>query len=406
MIERTLLALVDTIITEFNKMAFVSGPRQVGKTTLAQHYQRGFSQSLYLNWDTLSHQKRILTDPAFLEKENREPDQPFLVVLDEIHKYARWKNYLKGTYDHYKDEFQFLVTGSGRLDLFKKGGDSLLGRYFSVLLLPLSIGELSGQFNGFDAFKLGLNNPPTASQDRRSAYRHLFRFGGFPEPFSRGRIDFYNLWFAERKRVLVREDIRDTSAIRNISLLEHLAHLIPHRVGSPLSINAIREDVGVAFETARDWIALLEQFFYLFRILPYTTRVARALRKETKAYLFDWAEIENDSIRFENLVALHLFKAVQVWQAQGNRAISLNFIRNKEKREVDFVLSERGKPFCLIECKASGEELAPNLVYFQEKLEVPVAVQLLHQSGICQKRRAGGMIQWIISADRWLPMLP
>ena len=406
MIERTLLALVDTIITEFNKMAFVSGPRQVGKTTLARHYQRGFSQSLYLNWDTLPHQKRILTDPAFLEKENREPDQPFLVVLDEIHKYARWKNYLKGTYDQYQDEFQFLVTGSGRLDLFKKGGDSLLGRYFSVLLLPLSVGELSGQLSGFDEFKQGLIDPPADSQEQRNAFQQLFRFSGFPEPFSRGRMDFYNLWFAERKRLLVREDIRDSSAIRNISLLDHLAHLIPYRVGNPLSINALREEVGIAFETARDWITLLEQFFYLFRIAPFVTRVARALRKETKVYLFDWAEIEDDSARFENLIALHLFKAAQVWQAQGNRMIGLNFIRDKEKREVDFVLSEQGKPLCLIECKTSRKELAPNLLHFQEKLEVPVAVQLLHESGVCQKRRAKGMTQWVISADRWLPLLP
>ena len=406
MIERTLLALVDTIITEFNKMAFVSGPRQVGKTTLAQHYQRGFDQSLYLNWDTLPHQKRILTDPTFLENENREPDQPFLVVLDEIHKYARWKNYLKGTYDQYKDEFNFLVTGSGRLDLFKKGGDSLLGRYFSVLLLPLSIGELSGELNGFDAFKQGLNSPPTDSPERRSAFGQLFRFSGFPEPFSRGRMDFYNLWFAERKRLLVREDIRDTSAIRNISLLDHLAHLIPHRVGNPLSINALRQEVGIAFETARDWITLLEQFFYLFRIAPFSARVARALRKETKVYLYDWAEIEDDGTRFENIVALHLFKAVQIWQAQGNRMIGLNFIRDKEKREVDFVLSEQGKPLCLIECKTSRKELASSLLHFQEKLEVPVAVQLLHESGVCQKRRAKGMTQWVISADRWLPLLP
>ena len=406
MIKRTLLALVDTIISEFNKMAFVSGPRQVGKTTLAQHYQRSFDQSLYLNWDTLPHQKRILTDPAFLEKENREPDQPFLVVLDEIHKYARWKNYLKGTYDQYKDEFKFLVTGSGRLDLFKKGGDSLLGRYFSVLLLPLSIGELSGQLNGFDAFKQGLNSPPADSQERRGAFQQLFRFSGFPEPFSRGRMDFYNLWFAERKRLLIREDIRDTSAIRNISLLDHLAHLIPHRVGNPLSINALRQEVGIAFETARDWITLLEQFFYLFRIAPFSTRVARALRKETKVYLYDWAEIEDDGTRFENIVALHLFKAAHVWRAQGNRMIDLNFIRDKEKREVDFVLSEQGKPLCLIECKTSRKELAPNLLYFQEKLEAPVAIQLLHESGACQKRRAKGMTQWIISADRWLSLLP
>ncbi len=406
MIERTLVTPVNTIITEFNKMAFVSGPRQVGKTTLAQHYQRQFSQSLYLNWDTLPHQKKILTDPAFLEKENREPGDPFLVVLDEIHKYARWKNYLKGMYDQYKDEFQFLVTGSGRLELFKKGGDSLLGRYFSVLLLPLSLGELSGQLNGFDAFKQGLNDPPADSQERRSAYQQLFQFSGFPEPFSRGRSDFYNLWFAERKTLLVREDIRDASAIRNISLLEHLAHLIPDRIGSPLSTNALREDVGIAFETARDWIVLLEQFFYLFRITPFANRVARALRKEAKVYLFDWAEIENDSIRFENLVALHLFKAVQLWQAQGDKIINLNFIRDKEKREVDFVLSVRGNPLCLIECKVSGKELAPSLVYFQEKLKAPVAVQLLHESGVCQKRHAQGMTQWIISADRWLTLLP
>ena len=406
MIKRTLTGIVDTVITEFNKMAFVSGPRQVGKTTLAQRYQQQFSQSLYLNWDTLQHQKRILTDPAFLEKENREPGLPFLVILDEIHKYAHWKNYLKGTYDQYRDEFQFLVTGSGRLDLFKKGGDSLFGRYLSVVLLPLSIGELGGRLNDLEVFRQGLNAPQSDSAEQRNAYQQLFHFSGFPEPFSRGRVDFYSLWHTARKALLVREDIRNTSAIRHISLLEHLTHLIPQRVGSPLSINAIRGEVGVAFETARDWITLLEQFFYLFRIAPFTTRLAHTLRKETKAYLFDWVEIEDHSLRFENLVALHLLKAALTWQAQGNGIINLNFIRDKQKREVDFVLSKQGKPFCLIECKASRQELSPHLIHFQEKLGVPVAVQLLHESGVCQKRRAGGMTQWVVSADRWLALLP
>ena len=227
MIERTAIGLIDTIMTEFHKMAFVSGPRQVGKTTLAQQYQRRFGQSVYLNWDSLPHQRTILTDPAFVEKENRDPTRPFLVVLDEIHKYARWKNYLKGLYDQYHEEFRFLVTGSGQLELFKKGGDSLLGRYFSVGLLPLSLGELSGRLTGLAAFEQGLNSPPPATPDRREAYEQLFRFGGFPEPFSRGRADFYNLWQAERKALLIREDIRDASAIRHISLFEHLAQLIP-----------------------------------------------------------------------------------------------------------------------------------------------------------------------------------
>ena len=406
MIERTAIGLIDTIVTEFHKMAFVSGPRQVGKTTLAQQYQRRFGQSVYLNWDSLPHQRTILTDPAFVEKENRDPTRPFLVVLDEIHKYARWKNYLKGLYDQYHEEFRFLVTGSGRLELFKKGGDSLLGRYFSVGLLPLSLGELSGRLTGLVAFEQGLNSPPPASSDRREAYEQLFRFGGFPEPFSRGRADFYNLWQAERKALLIREDIRDASAIRHISLFEHLAQLIPQRLGSPLSINALREDVGVAFETARDWLLLLEQFFYLFRLTPFTTRVARALRKEAKVYLFDWAEVEDESIRFENLVALHLLKAVRLWQARGDKTLSLNFIRDKEKREVDFVLSDRGRPVCLIECKASEKELAPSLVYFQNRLSVPTAVQLVHTPGVCQKRRAQGMTQWVISADQWLALLP
>lgn len=406
MIERTAINLIDTIITEFHKMAFVSGPRQVGKTTLAQQYQRRFGQSLYLNWDSMPHQRTILTDPNFVEKENRDPTRPFLVVLDEIHKYARWKNYLKGLYDQYKDEFRFLVTGSGRLELFKKGGDSLLGRYFSVVLLPVSLGELSGTLKGRAEFEQGLDSPPAAAPDRRSAYEQLFRFGGFPEPFSRGRADFYNLWHAERKTLLIREDIRDASAIRNISLLEHLAQLIPQRLGSPLSINALREDVGVAFETARDWLLLLEQFFYLFRLTPFTPRVARALRKEAKVYLFDWAEVEDESIRFENLVALHLLKAVRLWQARGDKTFSLNFIRDKEKREVDFVLSDRGRPVCLIECKTSEEELAPSLVYFQNRLKVPTAVQLVHKPGVCQKRHTQDMTQWVISADRWLALLP
>ncbi len=406
MIERTPVAVVDRIISDFNKMAFVSGPRQVGKTTLAQRYQERFSQSLYLNWDSVLHQKRILTDPAFLDKENRDPSRPFLVVFDEIHKYARWKNYLKGLYDEHKNEFRFLVTGSGRLELFKKGGDSLLGRYFSVPLFPLTQGELTGRLQGVKEFKQGLQDTPRGSTADHASYEQLFQFSGFPEPFTHGTVDFYNLWFTERKTLLFREDIRDASAIREISLLEHLGHLLPERIGSPLSLNALKGEVGVAFETVRDWLLLLEQFFYLFRLMPFTARLSRALRKESKAYLYDWVEIEDEGRRFENLVALHLLKAVRLWTAMGEKGINLNFVRDKEKREVDFVLSEGRRPFCLIECKAADETPSPSLVYFQKKLNVPVAVQLLHKSGVCKKMRANGATRWVISAEQWLPMLP
>ncbi|MGH7961278.1 MAG: DUF4143 domain-containing protein, partial [Candidatus Binatia bacterium] len=237
-------------------------------------------------------------------------------------------------------------------------------------------------------------------------YEQLFHFSGFPEPFTRGSAEFYNLWSTERTTLLVREDIRDASAIREISLLEHLAHLVPERIGNPLSINALREEVGIAFETARDWLLLLEHFFYLFRITPFSGRLARALRKEAKAYLLDWVEIADEGKRFENLVAVHLLKAVRLWQAMGEKDLSLHFLRDKEKREVDFVITERGQPVCLIECKATDTALAPSLVYFQQKLKAPIAVQLVHARGVSQKRRAQGLVQWVVSADRWLALLP
>ncbi len=406
MIKRTAIEIVGEIIEQDKKMAFVSGPRQVGKTTLARQYQTQFGQGLYLNWDIPTHQKRILTDPLFFEKESRNPGEPFLVILDEIHKYARWKNFLKGSYDQGKEDFRFLITGSGRLELFKKGGDSLLGRYFSVPLFPLGLGELTGKLTTLKDFKKLLESPPSVSAEGRERYSHLFRFSGFPEPFARGTSTFYNRWFAGRKTLLLREDIRDASAIREISLLEHLAQLIPDRVGNPLSLNALKIDVGVAFETIRNWMLLLEQFFYLFRLAPFTGRIARTLTKENKAYLFDWVEIENEGVRFENLVALHLLKAVRLWKAMGEGEPNLHFLRDKEKREVDFVLSEKGKPLCLIECKSTEESLTPNLLHFQKKLSVPTAVQVLHKTGVCKKMHIEGLTQWIISADQWLSILP
>lgn len=406
MIERTPIGVIHEIIEKDHKMAFMSGPRQVGKTTLAKHYKERFGQGLYLNWDNVAHQKKILTDPLFFEKENRNPKKPFLLIFDEIHKYRRWKNYLKGIYDDYKDEFRFLITGSGRLELFKKGGDSLLGRYFSVPLFPLGMGELRGKLIPFSQFLERLNDPSPSTQEDIERYRHLFRFSGFPEPFVRGTASFYNRWLSEYKTLLIREDIRDATAIREISLLEHLSHLIPERVGSPLSLNALKEDVGVAFETIRDWLLTLEQFFYLFRVGPFTGKLTRTLRKESKIYLFNWVEIENEGFRFENLVALHLLKATRLWKSTGEVHLDLHYIRDKEKREVDFVLSQKGRPLLLIECKVSDLTLSPHLIYFQKRLNALHAIQLVHHPEICKKFRAEGFTQWVISADRWLSALP
>lgn len=402
MLDRHLQAHVATVIEEYRKMAFVSGPRQVGKTTLARRTLSGFGQGTYFNWDFIPDQKRLLKDPYFFEKENRDPTKPFLVVLDEIHKYARWKNLLKGAYDRYREEFRFLVTGSGRLDLFRAGGDSLMGRYLPLPLFPLSVGELTGKPVGWREFLARLDDPPPPDSSAQTCWETLFRFSGFPEPFLKASASFHQMWFQQRKGLLLRDDIRGATQIREISLLEMLSHLIPERVGSPLSINSLREDLGVAFETVRDWVEVLARFYYLFRVPPFGGSLARTLKKETKTYLYDWSEVEDEGRRFENMVALHLHRAVQTWRATGQGDPGLGYVRDKEKREVDFVLTDRSRPVCLVECKFRDETLSPHLAYFQERLGVPHAVQLVHPAGVMKRVRDSGRTRWVVSASRWL----
>lgn len=405
MLERTIESFLRETIYKWNKMAFLSGPRQAGKTTLSQKLLEDNGQGVYFNWDVITDQKKLAGDPYFFEKVSRDTQRPFLTVLDEIHKYARWKNYLKGAYDGYKNDFKFLITGSGRLDLFKKGGDSLLGRYIGVPLFPLTVGEILKHKPSVADFKLSLNDMPSPTAEATEAYKQLFSFSGFPEPFTNAEERFYRIWFEERKTLIVKEDIRNTVNIREISLMEMLTHLIPERVGSPLSINSLREDIGVAFETVRDWVDLLDRFYYLFRVSPFSSSIKRALKKESKVYLYDWVEIVDESFRFENIIALHLLKAIKTWKATGDVPLALNYLRDKEKREVDFVISENKRPLCLIECKYSSEEAWPALLYYQQRLKVPYAVQVVHKEGVSKKMTNENGVVWIVSASQLLKIL-
>lgn len=405
MIERIIESFLIEALYKWNKMAFLSGPRQVGKTTLSQKMLENIGQGVYFNWDVITDQKKLANDPYFFEKISRDMQRPFLTILDEIHKYAKWKNYLKGAYDKHKNEFEFLITGSGRLDLFKKGGDSLLGRYIGVPLFPLTVGEILKNKPSVADFKSFLSDLPPAMPEAAEAYVQLFSFSGFPEPFINAEEKFYRIWFEERNALIVKEDIRDAVNIREISLMEMLTRLIPERIGSPLSINSLREDIGVAFETARDWVELLSRFYYLFKISPFSSSIKRALKKGSKVYLYDWVEVTDGSLRFENIVALHLLKAVKTWKATGDVPLELNYLRDKEKREVDFVILENKKPLCLIECKYSSEDAWPALSYYQQKLKVPYAVQVVHKKGVLKKLTNDVGVLWIISASQFLKVL-
>jgi predicted AAA+ superfamily ATPase len=375
------------------KLVLLSGPRQVGKTTLARDWASAQAKaaSLYLNWDD-PHDRDAILKRGFLENRALRA-----LVLDELHKYARWKAWLKGLYDREGRRLQVVVTGSARLELFQKSGDSLLGRQESLRLHPFSVGELvHGELRAppEDWLRVAVPSVPT------DLWKHLERRGGFPEPFTRDDALQHRRWATSRRNLLVREDLRELSHIRELSLVEHLAILLPGRVGSPLSVNALREELRVAHDTLSSWIDALDRLCYCYRIAPFHRRIARSLTKNRKLYLWDWSQVEDDGARFENQVASHLLKAVHAWTDIGHGEFELRYVRDKEGNEVDFVVTERNRPLVLIECKLADEAAAPALLKFGEALGVP-QVQLLRAAGVDRVR---GRTR-VVSADRYLAAL-
>jgi len=358
-----------------DKMVFISGPRQVGKTTLAKQIGDGFFKEKYeyLNWDNRADKKNILngTYPAGMQ----------LFIFDEIHKYRNWKNYLKGEHDKYKEKFHILVTGSARLDIYKKGGDSLLGRYHSYRLHPLSLGELAGGNKNYIPFKEIDFQRHNGSHTE--IFNKLLKFGGFPEVFIKQDEKELRRWHNERIDRLVKEDIRDVEDIRDISAMDVLTEILPGKAGSLFSLNSLREDLNVTHKTISSWVDILEKFYYHFRIYPFRSSVIKSLRKEPKLYLWDWSQIEDEGVRFENMAALHLLKLCHfLSDAEGYKA-QLYYLRDKEQREVDFLVSVEGKPWFCVEVKSSfRDNISTPLAYFSKKLKIPFSYQVVKQEGI------------------------
>ncbi len=326
-------------------MVFVAGPRQVGKTTLARqilHSKKG-----YLNWDVAEHREQIL---------KRELPVSPLWVFDEIHKYRAWRNFLKGIYDNKLKTQQILVTGSARLDFYRYGGDSLQGRYHLLRLHPFSVAEL------------GLT--------RAGDFSDLLQLGGFPEPFLSGSAVEARRWSREYRSLLVREELEGIERVLDIGTLELLVLRLPALVGSPLSINALREDLQVSHKTVSHWLEILERLFALFRIAPFGSPKLRAVKKERKHYHLDWSLVPDAGARFENLVAAHLLKWVHWQQDAQGRDLELRYFRDVAGREVDFVISEGRRPIRFIECKWRDEPLHKGLRYLKERFPDAEAFQI------------------------------
>ena len=390
-------------------MIFLAGPRQAGKTTLSRIIAESFANSLYCNWDIAGHRAKLLKDQRFFTQLIRKDASAPLIIFDEIHKYKDWKNYLKGVYDEFNQEFKFLISGSGRLDIYQKGGDSLAGRYFLFHLFPFTISELGGRNQNFPAFmKDPLQISMAESGTMKEIWRRLSILSGFPEPYLSGRETTYRRWSNTYARQLVREDIRDLTGIKTIQDMETLYELLPSRIGSPLSLSTIAGILKLSYNTVHSWLDVLERFYLIFSIPTWTGKISRAIQKERKCYLFDYPRIKDSAARLENMTAVELWRAVTIWNDMGYGNFSLHFIKDKEKREVDFLIAADGKPFLLIEVKLSDEHPSKPLLAFQKALAIP-AIQLvgdMRDAGGYRSLTNGANSILIAPAWQWLSQLP
>jgi len=326
------------------KMVFLGGPRQVGKTTFALHLLGGDETSpAYFNFDNDEDRERLLA--------KQWPQGP-MVILDELHEFRRWRTWLKGIYDKSKKQRSYLVTGSARLDYYRRGGDSLVGRYHYFRLHPFSWSEIQ---------TLGVGG----------TLADLMTLGGFPEPYlGRDPLEARR-WRRARRSQVVRDDLRDLHRVSDITLIELLARRLPDLVGSPLSINALAQDLQVAHRTAANWLDILERLYYCYRIAPFGAPKIRAVKKERKMYLWDWAEIENEGARFENMIASHLLKYCHYLEDTEGHTMELRYLRDTDGREVDFVVLKNNQPLFAVECKLSAPAFTKAMHYFRDRTNIP-----------------------------------
>ena len=335
------------------KMVFIGGPRQVGKTTLAKSIlKESYPDGRYFNWDYDEDRRDIIR--------KRWSNRDSLLLFDELHKYPRWKSWLKGIYDVSHSQHSFLVTGSARLDVYRRGGDSLLGRYHYWRLHPFTLEERP------------------VGMEAKEAYRRLMTVGGFPEPFLDGGEREARRWRRERFDRVLREDVRDLESIRNIQLLGLLLDSLRHRVGGMITLSNLAEDIQISPKTAKVWLELLARMYLVFIVRPFTRSLPRAVQKPPKVYFFDNADvIGEEGERFENFVATHLLKRLNFMEDCEGYRCELRYLRDKEGREVDFVILRDGEIQELIEVKVAEENVTRSLRYYSERLQPKRATQIV-----------------------------
>jgi len=358
--------LLDSILEDLKeKMVFIGGPRQVGKTTFVKNIVGKKFRSSYYNWDNIGSRMKALRSEWSSETE--------MIILDEFHKFTKWKSWIKGEYDLNKERFKFILTGSARLNLYRRGGDSLQGRYYYYTLFPFSLAEIENIKNN--------TVPPSELKFSGSEYDitdTLIKYGGFPEPLLRANAKFHRRWIMNRIDRLLNEDIRDLTLLRDVGSLLLLSDILKTKVASVLSINSIANDLQLNFRTVSNWIDVLENFYYCFRIPPYNKKKIKSVKKEKKIYFWDWSAIDDDVAKIENMVAVHLLKFIYYLRETEGYDTELYYLRDVNSREVDFLVSFKGEPWFSVEVKSGDKNIAKNILYFKERLKIPYTYQVVN----------------------------
>jgi predicted AAA+ superfamily ATPase len=369
--------IYDTIakqhLEEHRQMLFLVGPRQVGKTTTTLNLKNEYTNYAYFNWDDIDTQKLILKGPkAIIESANLThiSEQKTVLVFDEIHKFIDWRNFLKGFFDTHHETTSFVITGSTKLDFLRRSGDSLMGRYIPYRLHPITLAETERL-----TLSDGIISPPTPSPP--DTLNSLLNTGGFPEPFLSGNQRFCQQWQRLKHQQLFQGDLRELSRIQELSHVELLASLLTERVGQLINFDNLAKTIRVSGHSIRKWIDTLRSVYYCFLIKPWAKNVTRSLLKQPKAYLWDWSLITDEGAKKENFIASHLLKAVHLWTDYGFGEFNLYFIRDKEQREVDFLVTKDNEPWFLVEVKSGGaNSISEHLYRFQEQTGAKHAFQV------------------------------
>jgi predicted AAA+ superfamily ATPase len=371
---KTIARIYDAVLAEHlrhhRQMALISGPRQVGKTTTCRNHADS-----YTNWDNTDDREVVLRGPsAIIERLalNQLSEKVPVALFDELHKYPRWKQFLKGLFDTYADQVRIIVTGSSRLDTYRRVGDSLMGRYFLYHMHPFSVAETIYKDLPDPERIVRMPSEPGAAD-----FDALWRHGGYPEPFLKRDARFSRRWHTLRTEQLLREDVRDLTQIQQLDQLSLLVKLLAARSGQQLIYSNLARDIRVSVDTIRRWVETLSCLHHGFLIKPWFKNVSRSLRKEPKWFLRDWADVDDEGQRAETFIGCHLLKAVDGWNDLGYGKFQLAYLRDKEKHEVDFAVVRDGDPWFLVEVKNGRTIIGDGLRGFQDQVKAPFAFQVV-----------------------------